>query len=66
MLVSDEEQNQVFEYEAESGSSAEVTLEGKYRCRQCGKIFDSLEEHDDHIRRRHDLPIFQPIVGMAL
>lgn len=64
--MSDEEQNQILDYEAESGSSAEVTLEGKYRCRQCGKTFNTPEEHDQHIRKRHDLPIFQPLTGMAL
>jgi len=54
------------EYGFESESSAEITLEGKYRCRQCGKVFNSIEEHDDHKRKVHDRPIFQPIVGMAL
>lgn len=61
-----EEQNSSNEYGFESESSAEITLEGRYRCRQCGKVFNSLEEHDDHRRKVHDLPIFQPIVGMAL
>jgi hypothetical protein len=65
--VSDEEtENENSEYGIESESSAEITLEGKYRCRLCGKVFDSLEEHDDHQRRRHDMPIFQPLAGMAL
>jgi hypothetical protein len=65
-MVSIEEQKQIVEYETESDSSAEITLEGKYRCRQCGKIFGTPEEHKEHIRKRHDLPIFQPIAGMAL
>lgn len=65
--MSDEEREDgTLVYGIESESSAEITLEGKYRCRQCGKVFNSLEEHDDHQRRRHDLPIFQPIAGMAL
>jgi hypothetical protein len=66
-LVSDEErENENSEYGIESESSAEITLEGKYRCRQCGRIFDTMEAHDDHRRKTHDIPIFQPIVGMAL
>lgn len=65
--MSDQERgDETLDYGIESESSAEITLEGKYRCRLCGKVFDSLEEHDDHRRRRHDLPIFQPIAGMAL
>lgn len=62
--MSRQEPDQLLEYE--SGSSAEVTLEGKYRCRQCGKTFDTPEEHDEHVRRHHDFPTFQPLVGMAL
>jgi len=26
---------------------------GKYRCRYCGMLFDTLEEHDDHYHRVH-------------
>jgi transposase-like protein len=62
----EETKNASTKHGPESESSAEITVEGKYRCRQCGKVFNSLEEHDDHRRKAHDLPIFQPIVGMAL
>ena len=31
----------------------EVTANGKYRCRDCGMLFDTLEEHDDHHRSTH-------------
>ena len=31
----------------------EVTANGKYRCRDCGMRFDTLEEHDDHHRSAH-------------
>jgi hypothetical protein len=50
-MVSDEEREDEFsEYGIESESSTEMILEGKYRCRECGKVFDTLEEHDDHYR----------------
>ena len=31
----------------------DVTANGKYRCRDCGMLFDSLKEHDDHHRSVH-------------
>jgi transposase-like protein len=34
-------------------SDYEVTSDGKYRCRDCGMLFDTLEEHDDHHRSVH-------------
>ncbi len=34
-------------------TSAELTSEGKYRCRDCGMLFETLEEHDLHCRRVH-------------
>jgi len=30
-----------------------ATSAGKYRCRYCGLLFDTLEEHDDHCHRIH-------------
>lgn len=50
----------------EVGSLFEFTLEGKYRCRQCGRVFDTLEEHDRHLRVTHGKIMFEPILGMAL
>jgi len=32
----------------ESGDAAEVTANGKYRCRDCGMLFDTLKEYDEH------------------
>ena len=32
---------------------AEVTVDGKYRCRYCGAVFETLEKHDEHHRRTH-------------
>jgi len=32
---------------------AEQTSLGKYRCRDCGMLFDTLEEHYIHYRRMH-------------
>jgi hypothetical protein len=51
--VSDKERDEFSEYCIESESSAEMTLEGKYRCRECGKVFDTLEAHEDHYRDAH-------------
>jgi hypothetical protein len=65
-MPDEENENKTSQNVDDSESSAELTLEGKYRCRLCGKVFDTLEEHDDHRRKVHDTPIFQPIVGMAL
>jgi hypothetical protein len=54
MFVSDEErEDEASEYGIESESSAEMTLEGKYRCRQCGQVFNTIEGHDDHHRKVH-------------
>jgi hypothetical protein len=33
--------------------AAELTSTGKYRCRDCGMLFDTLEAHDEHQRRVH-------------
>jgi hypothetical protein len=59
-----EDENSFYGIEAES--SAEMTLEGKYRCRQCGKIFDTMEEHEAHHRIVHESFEFEPILGMAM
>ena len=65
--MSDEErENEDLPYGIESESSAEMTLEGKYKCRMCGKIFDTLEAHDVHYRKVHSKLEFQPVIGMAL
>lgn len=65
--MSDEErEDEASEYGIESESSAEMTLEGKYRCRRCGQVFNTIEEHDDHHRKVHGELEFQPIMGMAM
>jgi hypothetical protein len=47
--VSDEEVEEALsDYEA-----AEVTSKGQYRCRDCGMLFDTLEEHEMHHRKIH-------------
>ena len=52
-MVSDKERDEFSEYRIELDSSAEITLDGKYRCRECGKVFDTREAHDDHYRDAH-------------
>jgi len=39
--------------EEEGSGSAQTTSDGKYRCRTCGQVFDSLEAHDEHRRKMH-------------
>jgi hypothetical protein len=39
--------------EVEESGSAQTTSDGKYRCRTCGQVFDSLEAHDEHRRKMH-------------
>jgi len=66
-FVSDEErEDEHSQYGIETESSAEMTLEGKYRCRQCGKVFNTMEEHDEHHSRVHETLEFEPILGMAM
>lgn len=48
-VLEEEKENALLDYEHE----AEVTAEGKYRCRDCGLLFDTLEEHDVHRRTVH-------------
>jgi hypothetical protein len=43
---------------------AEVTSEGKYRCRDCGLVFDTLEAHDRHRRLVHLSEALPPLTGM--
>jgi hypothetical protein len=66
-FMSDEErEDENSFYGIELESSAEMTTEGKYRCRKCGKVFDTLEEHDAHHRTAHGTFEFEPILGMAM
>ncbi len=45
---------------------AERTATGKYRCRDCGLLFDTLEEHDLHHRRVHEQADTVPLAGMPM
>ena len=40
--------------EREESATAEVTSDGRYKCRTCGRVFDTLEEHDEHHRKMHE------------
>lgn len=44
----------------------EVTADGKYRCRDCGMLFDTLEAHDEHHRRVHGQAEAYPDQGMTM
>jgi hypothetical protein len=39
---------------------------GKYRCRDCGVLFDTLEAHDLHLRTVHGRVEAIPLVGMQI
>lgn len=45
---------------------AERTSGGKYRCRDCGKVFDTLEAHDKHHREVHGLTEKYPLEGLPM
>ena len=54
--------NALMDYE----DAAEKTVTGKYRCRECGMLFDTLEEHDLHHRIIHERTQPVPLTGMPL
>ncbi len=54
-------QNALLDYE----DAAERTINGKYRCRDCGMLFDTLEQHDLHHRRVHG-QVEVPLSGMPM
>jgi rubredoxin len=45
------------DYENETPRSRSIkagtTADGKYQCRYCGLIFETLESHDEHYREVH-------------
>lgn len=40
--------------ETNASTTAEVTAEGKYKCRTCGQVFDTLGAHNEHHRKMHE------------
>ncbi len=59
--VIEEDQKNSLNYE----DAAEVTADGKYRCRDCGMLFDTLEAHDAHHRTVHSRVETFPHQGMT-
>ena len=61
-VLDEDLENALTDYE----DAAERTVTGKYRCRECGMLFDTLEEHDLHLRTIHGRT--QPVLlaGMPL
>jgi hypothetical protein len=45
---------------------AEKAPGGRYRCRECGMLFDTLEEHDLHYRRMHGQIEAVSLAGMPM
>ena len=48
-VIEEDVENALLDYE----DAAEMTTTGKYRCRDCGMLFETLEEHDAHHREVH-------------
>ena len=61
-VIEEDQENALLNYE----DAAEVTADGKYRCRDCGMLFDTLEAHDEHHRTVHSRVEAYPNQGMAL
>jgi hypothetical protein len=55
-------ENALLDYE----NYAEKAPGGRYRCRECGMLFDTLEEHDLHYRRMHGQIEAVSLAGMPL
>jgi len=61
-VLDEDRDNVLIDYD----EAAEPTLSGKYRCRDCGKIFDTLEELDLHRRMVHARAEVYPLPGMPM
>lgn len=55
-------ENALLDYE----DYAEKAPGGMYRCRECGMLFDTLEEHDLHYRRMHGQVEAVSLAGIPL
>ena len=60
-VLDEELDNALSDYEA-----AEMTSKGQYRCRDCGMLFDTLEEHDLHHRRIHGRAVTFALAEMLM
>ncbi len=63
--------SEVFEGDLESAlldyeDTTERTASGKYRCRDCGMLFDTLEELDLHNRTIHGRSEVVSLAGMPM
>ena len=48
--IDEDKENEMSNYE---DAAAEMTTNGKYRCRDCGMLFETLKEHNEHHRQMH-------------
>jgi hypothetical protein len=46
--LSEEDEAKLFE-----NSAVEAAAKGRYQCRYCGMLFETLEAHDKHYRETH-------------
>jgi hypothetical protein len=61
-VIDNDRENALLDYE----DAAEPTANDMYRCRDCGKLFDTLEEHDRHRRKVHGHAEVYPLPGMPM
>jgi rubrerythrin len=48
--IDEDKENERSNYE---DATAEITTNGKYRCRDCGMLFETLKDHNEHYRKTH-------------
>jgi tRNA(Ile2) C34 agmatinyltransferase TiaS len=61
-VIEEDNENPLMDYE----DSTEATANSKYRCRECGMLFDTLDEHDEHHRTVHSRVEDYPNQGMTM
>ena len=59
--IDEDKENEMSNY---ADAAAEMTTNGKYRCRDCGMLFETLAEHDEHHRKVHGQSVTYPSPGM--
>ena len=60
-IIEEDKENETSDYE---DAAAEMTTNGKCRCRDCGMLFETLAEHDEHHCKVHRPAETYPSIGM--
>ena len=61
-VIEEDRENALSDYEG----AAEMTANGKYRCRDCGMLFETFEAHDEHHRKVHRQEVTYPGPGTSM